>query len=203
MVHTRGSIKTDILRLLDAVEDQEFIDRVDFWFDLGMQDVYSACRAWWAVRASWATVSTDGNIQLPPSYLHMITVLPMDGGLPLDLVTPEQSSRYWATGGGPTAYIIEGLLMTLLPVQTVEYSARFTYYSTLEPLEGEGDTSMYLQRATSACAYAGAAHGALYRGDVGLSTQLAGAAAARIDSINLETAKGRFGQGVVMQRANR
>jgi hypothetical protein len=203
IIYNRGEIKLQTLRLLDAAEDDEFIERVDSWFELAMQDIYSSLRAWWAVRAATATVEEDGTIVLPPSYLAMITVLPLDGTPPLELVTPEQSSRYWATGGGPTAYILEGLLMTLLPVQSADYSARFTYYSMLEPLNGDNDISMYTQRASSAVVYAAASHGAVYRGDLGLASQFANMAVARIDAINGETAKARFGQGVVMQRTNR
>lgn len=200
-IPTRGSMKSQILRLLEATEDQDFQSRVDEWLDFGLQDVYSALRAWWAVRAATATVDVDGVIKLPPSYLSMITVLPMGGGRQLEPVTSEQAGVLFSGVGGPRWYLLEGLLMTLLPPQTEPYSSRFTYYSSLEPLAVDTDTSMYLTKAGSAVMYAAASHGAVYRGDTNLASMYSNAATARIDIINLESAQARHTVGgVVMTR---
>jgi len=196
----RADMKLQILQLLEAAEDQEFQLRVDGWLDIGLQDVYSTARAWWAVRAANATVDSDGFIKLPPSYLGMITVIPDGGGKPLEIVTPEQAGFLFGQAGGPTSYLLEGLLMTLLPPQTEPYSARFTYYSSLEPIVVDADTSMYLTKAHSAVLYAAASHGAVYRGDTSLASMYSSAATARIDTINGESSQARFGTGVVMSR---
>jgi len=203
IIRNRGDLKRQVLRVLDAAEDEEFQARVDYWVDLGLQDVFSVLRAWWAVRAATAQVEEDGAIILPPSYLAMVTVCPIGGGKPLTIVTPEQGVEMMASGGPPTSYMLEGLLMTLLPLQTADYQARFTYYSMLEPLEEDADINMYCTRANSALMYAAASHGAVYRGDSELATQMAGMALSRIESINSETQAGRFGTGVVMQRQGR
>jgi hypothetical protein len=194
-------MKLEILQLLEATQDEDFKLRVDGWLNMGLWDVYSALRAWWAVRAAEAMVESDGTIKLPPSYLSMVTVFPMGGGQQLEPITPEQASVLFGGVGGPRYYVLEGLLMTLLPPQTEPYSARFTYYSSLEPIEQDADTSMYLTKAFSAVLYASATHGAVYRGDTNLAGMYSNAAVARIDAINLESAQARNGVGgVVMTR---
>jgi hypothetical protein len=191
-------MKLEILQLLEAVEHEDFKLRVDGWLNMGLWDVYSALRAWWAVRAAEATVESDGTIKLPPSYLSMITVFPMGGGRQLEPVTPEQAGVLFGGVGEPRYYLLEGLLMTLLPPQTEPYTARFTYYSSLEPIDQDADTSMYLNKAFSAVLYAAASHGAVYRGDTGLASMYSNAAVARIDAINLESAQARNSVGGVL-----
>lgn len=197
----RGDVKREILRLIDGVDDAEFTRQIDHWFDMGLRDVYSRLRAWWAVRAAVSTIQEDGTIILPPSYLEMMTVFPLSGGDPLTPVTPDQAGPMFGWSGPPTHYLLEGVLMTILPLQTSPLELRFTYYSKLNPLIGDNDSSFYITEAGSALMYSGGYHANSYREDAGGVKMCADAAAARIQTINEESFMARTGSGIVMQRS--
>jgi hypothetical protein len=198
--NTKADARYLILELLEATQDDNFVQRADTWLGLGMQDVLSRLRAWWAIRAATFQVEADGVIYLPPSYLEMITVLPIGGPKGIVAVSSDQAAPMFAGAGPPTGYLMEGTLLTLLPPQTIPYAARCTYFSSLNPLILDTDTNLYLDRALGAVIYAGAYHGAIYRGDNSSAQDYASAASSRIDVINQETPAARYGAGIVIQR---
>lgn len=202
----RVDVKNAILGLLEATQDPDYVEKVDFWMDLGLSDVYSACRAWWSVRAAMFTVEEDGVIYLPPSYLEMRGVVPQNGTEPLRPMSIEQAAPYlWLNGAdcSVVGYLMEGRTLTLLPQQNKDFVARCSYYSKLEPLVADDDTSLYLEYAASAIMYAGASHGAVYRGDLGLAGTFAQSAVARVEAINAESQGGLYGTGIVMNRSRK
>jgi hypothetical protein len=201
IVSNRADVKREILRLLDAEQDTNFQSFVNLWFELGLADVFSVIRAAWAVRAAWFQVEEDGAIYLPPSYLAMMNVMAWGGSKTLDPVAPDQAAPYFARVGPPTAYLIEGLVLTLLPPQTADFKARCSYYSKLEPLNESDNTNLYIDNAASALIYAGASHGALYRQDFNLASTYADVARARVTAINDEAQAAMYGTGIVMMRS--
>src|SRR5688500_14091055 len=90
-----GTLKTRVLKLLEAEQDTESKGLVEIWVDAGLDDIFDRLRAWWMVRAAKITVDVDDKFSIPPSYISMLSVAPWGGGCPLTPVTSEQSHAYW------------------------------------------------------------------------------------------------------------
>lgn len=193
-------VRSRILRLLEAEENEEAQALVSDWIDSGELDVYQRLRAHWMIRVAKGTINADSELFLPRSYIEMISICPYDGGKPLEAILPDQAGPWFGRGGPAEKYLIEGELLTVLPRQSSQSVYRFTYFSSDNNLTEPADQSILIQKAPQLLAFAGARHGAIHFGDQGLADTYGKAAQDIIDTINQTAARARVGSGYTIKR---
>jgi hypothetical protein len=201
-VITRGDLEQEVLKLLEASNDAQALQRVGFWVDSGLQDAYTVIRPYWAIRAAIITVESDSTAFLPPSYLAMNGIFPLTGGKPLQAVTIEQAGPLFLQNVvcEPSSYLIEGTSITFLPLAQASAEYRLSYFSNLGPLSAPSDSTPWIERAGRALVFVCARYGALYMENDELAARCDGAFVSIAERINQDSVRARSGAGLVITR---
>ena len=198
-----GQIQNQVLRLLGLTVNVTAKDDLPFWTAAGLEDAFQTARPAWAVRAAVVDVSTDGALRAPPSSLGFKSIFPYTGGPPLQFVTPDQGGQMLGlVWPGIAGYVMmEGDLVTILPLPPEGEQFRVSYYSRLEPLVDAADTNLWTQRAPSMLVYAICRHGALQQQDDESVNRFNAAFLSAVDQCEMEAKKASSGSGIVITRA--